>query len=238
MKRNVKIICVTILVCYAIVWCVGLSLCYQEYNYAYPTIQSGTRFLFRTLCVPAIPLCVLVLATFTIHNGRKKATAFLMILFVPVMAYTWIQSAGEILYAPSICSYTSDPDKFRQFDQRVEEDLRLNPVSVFPVEIPQNAQNIQYSYYHEYASAETTYIALSFQIADERIYDSFVLEYVQLPDEFQMYNSGNLLGKDRHFKNSVLADDRNNQIAFVISTCESLLPEEMEEVFKEPSGIK
>lgn len=231
MKRVIvsqkAVLCVS-LICVA--WAVWIGFAYthvSNYFYLYPEITSLWEFTSWTLAnllLPTIPLIIGIIFVFyrKYKNAKICSTLFFLFLLISV-----VRGTVEILYLPTVHSYTDDIENFGVFDGALENNLTLNPVPYFPEEIPDEVQNVQYCYYYEYASSETTYIAISWQYENRDAFLDIISEFnKQLPTDRNCFYF-----TDAYYCNAVLWDEGNARIVYLISTEEEYLPTSLNDAF-------
>ena len=236
MKKPHNRFCIILLGVYFVIWGIFLWSRVEIYSYRFLTVLNSQGFLLLAIVVPCLPLVICVLAVVAIRKGREILVTILLALYLPVMIGAFFLSSIEISGWPTTCSYTADVDEFRNFDAAISEDLGINPVVAFPEEIPPQAEGIEYCYFYQSSSSDIVYIAVTWQIEDSQKFGELVQQYVMKPYDDRSYNSG-CLQENEYYCNAVLLDNQTNQIGFVITNQEELLPNEVNNIIKNPATI-
>lgn len=214
----------------------------QGYYYAFPKILSIRDFLSNTVLNICVPVFLISVGVFFMCKRNKMLFAVFFILATAVLAVGFFRSAAEILYAPTICSYTSDPADYGKYDASTES--RIEKLTLFPTVIPVTAEDVQYLYYFEQASSDTVYIELSFSYQnddeiEEILNNSHVVPCVinQFGEEVYDHRGNNVDDTNVHpsLYGSILVDRNNRSIAFVSASSFSLLPRSFSDLNSIPS---
>lgn len=198
-----------------IIWITMMYLHISNYFYLYPTIKSVDLLIKRTLINCLLPVVPLAVALICIINRKFPLAMLFIFLFIPVQVFSSFRGAAEMLFSPSICSYTDNVLNFGIYDKRLQESLELNPVTYFPCEIPSSVKNVEYCYYYEYASDESVYISVSWEFNNERDYATIAAEIRQAAsysDGQGFYFSGS------YYNNIIFLDDETCGITYVITS--------------------
>lgn len=164
-KRNPGFISPVSALC-GLVWLVFFLMHIGAYAYRYPVLSGPENLLKWTIPTLILPLAAVIVSAIFSLLGKRWWCRICCILFLPLLAFSCLRSVSEILYAPAVCSATSDPGDFGVYDKAVEEFLRLNPPIGFPDAVPTDAENVRYRYFYCNSSAETIYIAVSWDTQD------------------------------------------------------------------------
>ena len=156
------------------IWILFLMSYIRNYCYLYPTIRDGSGFLSQTVLNIIIPLVILVGIAILLINRKYIPTIIFSALLVPILVFVFLRSSAEMLFSPTVVSYTTNPAFLGEYDKKPTEVLSLNPVFCFPVEIDENSQDVRYCYYYESTSSETLYIALSWRYDSNEKFTSFI----------------------------------------------------------------
>lgn len=197
--------------------------------YKYPMIKSWLSFLC-CICSVFLPAFVIFRsATALIHGNLRKA--FLnIVLFIPVYILSFVLSAVVSLGVPAICSYSSKPEDFGCYDARPSEILKVNPPKYYPNTVPDNAQDVRYVYYYSNASAETLYIAVSWQSSTQEI-----RELMTGIKQNEINHIGNnqvmILCTGGYYNNAIFVDYNDYRICYVITSPWMSFPCSLDEVF-------
>ena len=206
------------------------------YCYRFPFVTNW-KWLLTISITHLFPVVLISAAVFFLIRNKQKFTVVCLIVFVPVIIHCFFAGASYGLYKHSIISYTTDPSHFGIYDARPDESLKLNPPEVFPDAIPGEAHNVQYCYYYQNASAETLYIAVAWET------DMQFLEQMaeQMEQSMLVESNGSQIIYRANYriasnitkitKNLVIIDYEKNQICYVVTNNEDLLPETINDVF-------
>lgn len=230
-KKLRNTICVVLLCISGILWLLLVYTYVESYLYRYPFISDGFIFALYTLTNQVIPLICLVLAICFLSKDKAVVAIILCILSVPLMMFTFVRACGEMLFFPSVCSYTTDPVNFGTYDKRLAERLNLNPVACFPASIPEGAKDIEYCYYYNDASDETVYIAIGWSIETNEV-DRYRNQFDLDGEETLTASGGVYLFTETFYKNAVILDENAKKVCFVITSDETLLPQQINEAIK------
>lgn len=198
-----------------IIWITMMYLHISNYFYLYPTIKSADLLIKWTLINCLLPMVPLAVALICIINRKFPLAMIFILLFIPVQLFSSFRGAAEMLFSPSICSYTDNVLNFGIYDKRLQESLELNPVSCFPIEIPSNVKNEEYCYYYEYASDESVYISISWEFNNEHDYSMIATEIRQTAS--YMHGHGYYF-LDSYYNNIIFLDDETCGITYVITS--------------------
>lgn len=237
--RGLKMILVSIVVVlYLIAWGFNILARWDVLGYKYLTITEPWSFLLNTVVIHMIPLVVLVLFAVSAYKGKKGRAITFGILFVPLIVLAFLWGTMELLASPTTCSYTNDVKNFGKYDEYVA--MQFSERTVFPDEVYEGAEDVQYCYYYRSASDELAYISVSWKISDEQMFQNYIQNYVETPLTEDTYNSG-WLQKGEAYRSAVLVDDRTNQVAFVVACChdiETLLPSSADDAIRSYKEIE
>ena len=209
-----------------VIWIILVCTHLSNYNYLYPSILDVKSFVLSTLFNLFLPVIPLGLSIIFIFGNRAKLATISLALFVPVLGFSYMRGTAEILFSPTVNSYTNDVSNFGVYDEQLEKTLGLNPVPYFPADIPYDVKNINYCYYYRYASTETAYLSISWQYENEDNYFGVASEFDQLQATI---GENGYVFTDSYYANAVFMDDDTLSVAYVITTRDDYLPETMEE---------
>ena len=229
-------ISVGVLLLFLLLWGGYLWIHIDNYSYQFLKVVDIGGFLFLSLGVPCIPLAILALSIVAWKKNMNVLKIVLLVLFVPSIFFASLMSAIELLVHPTVCSYTANIQNFGKFDEDVSNMLELNPVVAFPDALPENVDNTQYCYYYQSSSSDVIYIGVTWSVEDDYTFELWKQAYATNVRDGKPYNSG-CLQKGKLFCNAVLLNDQTNQIGFVITSQEELLPNSFDDLVKEPRTI-
>lgn len=199
------------------------------YWYKFPKINS-LGGLFVGIGSYVIPALLTGASVFALIKDNKKLAVICLIVFVPVTVNGFCVGLGSALFKPPISSYTSDPSDFGVYDLRPADRLRLNPPRFYPSSIPNDAENVKYCYYYQNDSAETLYCAIAWQ-TDEKELRKVEMQMAQDKIVWKGEKQCAIRLTGRFPMNAVYIDFENNQICYVVTSREELLPERIEMAF-------
>jgi len=155
-----------------IIWgCLVWNQC-SYYNYRYFTVFDWPNFLF-TIAVTIVPIFPAIGGFIFSLKNRKLLCYLSLLITVILLPVTFLFQSACMLYYPSAQSHTTDPNNFGIYDERVQNILRLNPVSYFPESIPNDSQNVQYQYSYSNYASEEIFISVSWQCSEEHFQEEF-----------------------------------------------------------------
>lgn len=213
----------------------------QAYWYKYPYIPSLGAFLWKTIVNDTVPLAIFIVSIICFKRGRKCLVVLCFLLFLPVYAFLWLRSTAEILYVPTVCSYTTEAKNLGNYDTRVAQKLSYEPSAFFPDSIPDDAENVSYLYYYEYASCTKIYIAVAWDHSES--------EYRQMTAKLSAAAEGKQLDNETFYSFSnpnytdvVIVDHSQKRIYYVIVTEKTFLPDgktpkNTDSVFPSPKSL-
>ena len=206
-----------------------IYLVQDAYSYEFPKINGVKAFLGGVISC-TIPALITVLSAFSLIRSKKRMALICLIAYIPVSLIVFGSFTSHALYDPAISSYTSDPDDFSVYDTGPAEYLRLNPPKFYPDSIPEDAENVQYYYYYQNASAEVLYCAVSWQTDEEELRQ--VTEQMEQEEMvWQGEDQCSIYFTDRAPINAVYIDYETGKICYVVANREVLLPATMEAAF-------
>lgn len=214
---------------------------FSSYSYMFPHVPEVSLFISKTLVNICIPLLLIgVCVTLVL---KKRTAAFLVCYIVTIVCLggCFMRSSAEVLFSPTVCSYTSDPSQFGKFDSNIG--LNMAHIKSFPEYIPESAKDPQYTYFFEKASADTVYIAVSWCYEEDEEIQDFFSSYQET--DFFVNQFGEMVYYDPNWKNEALdvhpylysitlLDKRAKCVAFVVASSAEFLPQSLAEVFELP----
>lgn len=232
MKKTNNIFHIILLGIYLLIWVAYLRFRMDIHPYRFLTVIDIQGFLILSIGVPCLPLVIWVLTVITVRKSREGFATILLALYIPAILAAFFLGAAELLCWPSTCSYTTNIDDLATILEVVD----FSSVTVFPGTVPENAEDVQFCYCYQSTSSDTIYIGLTWKTEDEQEFEELIQPYVTQPYDGTTYNSG-CLQKGNYYCNAVLFDNQINQIGFIISNREELLPNKVDEIVKAPEDI-
>ena len=205
----------------------------RDYSYAFPAALRLGAFFTRTVLNLCVPLALTGVCV--IWAAKKPWAVYYVCYLLAVVCLVggFVRSVGEVLYSPTVCSYTTDPENFGTFDKKLEPNI--DHLALFPESIPNSAENVRYTYYFEEASADTVYIALSWQGRQSDIRD-YLEKLPQTSITVNGYGETVYAHPDNqelgtnvkpYLFAEVIVDAEESRIAVVASSSAELLPQSM-----------
>lgn len=216
----------------------------QSYSYTFPRIRSGAEFFYQTVLNISIPLLTLCVCFFYAKRRRKVLFALTYTLAVVLLVCGFFRSSSEMLFTPTVCSFTTDPADFGTFDPKIEQNI--SEFAFFPTCVPDTSSNVQYLYYFEEADVDTAYIALSFVYENDNDFNEIIssLQYVSALDNQlgeTVYNFAGSIADSTavhpYLYSVIILDKTDKTAAFVATTSDDLIPQFLAEVFVCPFSL-
>lgn len=227
-----KMIIYWLLFCLLVFLYFGYCFLYlSEYAYRYPVVHNMGVLFLKTIPNVLLPTLLLLVTFFCIRYDKKVISIVCGCVFIIVLPLMFLRSTGEILYSPAICSYTDNPVNYGKYDKEVSQAVTLNAKGYLPETIPSEAKNVEYCYLYEKASANTTYISISWECTDNEIEN---LQWKHAEDVWALLEDGKqvtyLSPKTQpndiiqpHFHAVIVYDEANNIITYTLTDNTALL---------------
>ena len=234
--KTKKIFLAILLSVFLLLWGAYLLSRFEIHSYRYLTVLEPWPFSLLAIAVPCVPLILWILSVIALRKRKKLLAAILLILYLPALAFSFFLGSVELLGFRTTGSYTTDMEHFGIFDRPVAEALELNLAAAFPGLLPEEAEIFQYCYFYQSGSSDIIYIAVTWQVEDEGAFNAFAQQHEAKPDKDTAYATDGLQVRD-YFCNTVLTDAQTNQIGFVVTNQEVLLPSQVTDIIKDPAAI-
>ena len=140
------------------------------------------------------------------------------IVFLASSIFFFFRGAAEILYFPTVYSYTDDPSKIGKYDSWVTDALTLNPPEISMAETIDYEEVTDYFYFYENSSAATVYITVTWEVKDADMEDGYPI----------------LRDTDSSFMTAVFYDAESGRMTYVLTNRRSLFPEEHGDILTNP----
>lgn len=147
-----------------------------ECKYRFLTISASFwRTTGEELLIPMIPVVLCGILGFLRNWKYRRVTAAICTLcFFPLMfRYGLVQTFADSSYAPAFRSETTSVKNFGQYDDIPELLMQSVPQDLFPREIPDGAENVQYRYRYGRTLSVELYLAVSWQVPDASVFSEW-----------------------------------------------------------------
>lgn len=220
-----------------IIWILYAAMYREPYcTYRFPVVDmTFFRITLVNLFVPSIPVIICGIFSFSKKMPVRLWSAILsIIILIPLVACFVVRGASEILYSPTIWSETTDVANFGKIDERMTIRVESLPREIFPQEIPETANNVQYYYYYAYSATDDFYMAVSWECNRQ--------EFDNTMDNMVQYNkwTTNEIGEyilrcddpldDIYLYVSIIWDPNLERIYYIAVSQEETLPDTSQEV--------
>lgn len=199
------------------------------FQYRYPVLGPKNAWMVYALVLllPVIVFAPVILAK------RKRWKILLSVAYIILLLTLTVVLSALRLMTPVAYSYTDDPKHLGEYDEFVVQTLDYAEGSGFPRSIPENAENVRFSYWYMNLTSNHGYLSFACNYSSEKAFRAAIDHLVECG---YIIKEGDSLYKKNWnqcvWEEMVLVDwDLHSTTYFMVSQIDTeLLPHSLEEV--------